>query len=730
MASFLYFFLLVTALQTPATNSAADNALLDAAQRGDLGAVTKMLQQGANVNAKNRYNSTPLILAALGGHGDVVKLLVDRGADLKARETFYQVDAAGAAMMNSHVDVIRYFVERGAADATGVLQTALQRRNVSLLNAALSSKNMPDRIVAAAHVWTTKYGNAEMAATAEAAMKARGITSNLIMSLSPAALQAMTGTYVGPNALTFMVALNNDQLTLNQAGFVVSLFPTSPTTFVATERPAELTFELKDGIAERLIVEIGPQKLLLTRTASAAAATAPAPATPAPGTAAPAPATAAPVPADLAVAPRGVGRPWPAFRGAGAAGTGDGQGAVAEWDIATDKNIRWKTPIPGISTASPIVWGNRVYIATAVSSTDTGFRTGLYGDTAPVNDSSEHSFKLYALDTQNGRIVWEREVHKGIPRTKRHPKSSQAGSTPVTDGRRIAVLFGPAGILATYDMNGRLLWKKDLGVLDSGWFFDVTHQWGHTSSPIIYQDSVILQVDRQKDSYIAAFNLDDGKERWRTNRSDEIPTWGTPTIVKGKLGDELITNGTKVRGYDPETGKIRWTLGPNSEITIPTPVAGTDMVYVTGGYPPARPIYAIRPGASGDISLPKDATSSDAIAWSNTEGQYIPTPIVYRGLLYTLAVNGIVSAYDEKTGERVMRARVGTGGAFSASPIAADGRLYFASEDGEVYVTKAGREFVQLAKHDMKDIIMATPAISNGLIVIRTMKHVYAIGQN
>jgi outer membrane protein assembly factor BamB len=289
-------------------------------------------------------------------------------------------------------------------------------------------------------------------------------------------------------------------------------------------------------------------------------------------------------------------------------------------------------------------------------------------------------------------------------------------------------MFGTAGILATYDMNGRLLWKKDLGLIDNGWFFDVTHQWGHSSSPIIYQDSVIIQVDQQKNSYIAAFDIDNGKERWRTPRTDEIPTWGTPTIAKGKLGDELITNGTRIRGYDPETGKIRWTLGPNSEITIATPVAGTDLVYVIGGYPPARPIYAIRPGFSGDISLPKGATSSDAIAWSNTEGQYIPTPIVYRGLLYTLAINGIVSAYDEKTGERVMRARAGTGGAFSASPIAADGRLYFASEDGEVFVAKAGREFVQLAKHDMKDIIMATPAISNGLLVIRTMKHVYGIG--
>ena len=522
-----------------------------------------------------------------------------------------------------------------------------------------------------------------------------------------------------------MVELKDDLLTIApQGGLAAALFATSESNFVSPQRPAaEITFERKGDVIERLFVKQGPQNLELTRTSNFAAA----PAAPAAPSTAPTP---APTALDIAVAPRGTARPWPSFRGASGAGAADGQGAVVEWDITTEKNVRWKTPIPGIATASPIIWGNRAYVATAVSTAgDNTFRTGLYGDTAPVHDLSEHSWKLYALDTQSGKVVWEREVHKGVPRTKRHPKGSQASSTPVTDGRRIAVLFGTAGILAAYDMNGRLLWKKDLGLIDNGWFFDVTHQWGHSSSPIIYQDSVILQVDRQKDSYVGAYDLATGKELWRASRSDEIPTWGTPAIARGKLGDELITNGTKVRGYDPETGKLRWSLAPNSEITIATPVVDSGLVYVTGGYPPARPIYAIRPGFSGDLSLPKGSTASEAIAWSNDrEGTYIPTPIVYRGLLYTLNINGIVTAYDALSGERAYRARVGTGGAFSASPIAADGRLYFASEDGEVFVAKAGREYVQLAKHDMKEVIMATPAISNGLIVIRTMKHVYGIG--
>jgi outer membrane protein assembly factor BamB len=725
MTAFLYWILLLTTFQAPAVNTAADTALLDAAQQDSLPGVTRALQQGANVNAKTRYNATALMLGAMNGNIDIVRLLIERGADMNVRDTFYGFTPMAAAMMNGRAEVIRYFVEKGSAETPTALTLALQTKNIPLLSAVLASKEISNNTVAATHAWTTKNGSPEMTAAVQAVMTSRGLASNLIVTLPPAALQAFAGTYTGPNPQqTFVVELKDDQLLINQGGFVAPLFATSATTFVSPQRPnAELIFEKKGDVAEQLTAKFGAQTLQLTRAASAAA---PAPA----AAAAPPPAAnAAPAAVDLAVAPRGTARNWPSFRGIGASGAADGQGAVVEWDVTSGKNIRWKTPMPGIATASPIVWGNRVYIATAVSATDNTFRTGLYGDTAPVNDLSEHSFKLYALDTQDGRIIWEREVHKGIPRTKRHPKSSHASSTPVTDGRRIAVLFGTAGILATYDTNGRLLWKKDLGLLDNGWFFDVTHQWGHSSSPIIYQDMVILQVDRQKDSYLAAFDLASGKEMWRASRSDEIPTWGTPTIATGKSGDELITNGTKVRGYDPETGKLRWSLAPNSEITVATPVAAGGLVYVTGGYPPARPIYAIRPGSSGDISLPKDTTSNDAIAWSNDrEGTYIPTPVVYRGLLYTLNINGIITAYDAQTGERVYRARVGTGGSFAASPVAADGRLYFATEDGEMFVAKAGREYVQLSKQEMKEVIMATPAISNGLIVVRTMKHVYGIG--
>ena len=297
----------------------------------------------------------------------------------------------------------------------------------------------------------------------------------------------------------------------------------------------------------------GPANLTLARVTPEAAAAA---------NAAPAAAPTAPA---AAAAPRNTApRNWSAFRGESAAGNGDGQRAVAEWDVASGKNIKWKTPIPGVATSSPVVWGDRVFAVTAISKAgDKTFKTGLYGDVKPVDDVSEHEWKIYSLDKASGKILWERTAFTGVPKTKRHTKSSQASSTPVTDGQRVVAVFGSAGVLIAWDFNGKELWRVDLGVLDSGWFFDPAFQWGHSSSPIIYRNSVILQADVQKGSYIAAWDLATGKQLWKTPRADEISTWGTPTIARTADGrDELVTNGTKIRGYDPATGKQLWTLGP------------------------------------------------------------------------------------------------------------------------------------------------------------------------
>ncbi len=718
----LILALLLAGSQQAAMLTSADEALLDAAQRNDLAGVVAALDAGADVDARTRYEATALLIAARNVNADMVRLLVERGADLSVQDTFYGMTVVNSAGEN--LDVIRHLIEKGAPGAGDALLMAIEREDAPLLEVALARSEVSDELIAASHRLVAETADPEIVSVLEAAMMARPGARDSIVDLPPEDLEAFSGRYVQENGPELIVSYDGGRLQANP-GRIVTLFPTSASHFVVPEWPdAVFDFEVGEGVDRLLFtrpVRSGEEPtLVLNRNAEV----------PVESAAPTIPPTASPTETDLLVAPRGAGRPWGAFRGNRASGVADGQGAVVEWDLATGENVRWSTPIPGIANSSPVVWGDRVFVTTAISGGgDDTFRTGLYGDVASVDDLSEHVWKLFALDKQTGEVVWKREVHRGVPKTKRHPKGSQASSTPVTDGRRVVVLFGTVGVFAAYDMDGGELWKKDLGLIDNGWFFDATEQWGHSSSPIIYLESVILQVDRQKDSFVAAYGLSNGDELWRTSRDDEIPTWGTPTIATGESGDELVTNGTKVRGYDPETGRLRWTLAPNSEITVATPVAGAGLVYVTGGYPPVRPIYAIRPGSSGDISLAGRARSSDAIAWSSVGGTYIPTPILYRGLFYTLNNNGIITAYEAETGERVYRARVGTGGSFSASPVAADGRLYIASENGDVFVARAGREYVEIAHNEVNEVIMATPAISDGLIVIRTTGHVVGFGE-
>ena len=421
---------------------------------------------------------------------------------------------------------------------------------------------------------------------------------------------------------------------------------------------------------------------------------------------------------------------WPQFRGPSASGIGDGSKPPLHWDAAKGTHIAWSTEIPGLADSSPIVWGDQVFVTTAISSDPKQtFRTGLYGDTDSVNDSTPHQWKVLALDRKTGKILWEQTAHEGVPKTKRHPKSSQASPSPVTDGKVVVAYFGSEGLYA-YATAGKPLWKKDLGVQNAGWFFDPDSEWGAGSSPVIYKNMVIVQCDRQQDSFIAAFDLRDGRELWRTARA-EIPTWGTPTIVPAKDHTEVATNGTKaIRGYDADTGKQLWTLGPNSEVTCTTPVSWQGLIFVTAGYPPVQPIYAIKIGSTGDLTLKDGKESSDAIAWSKQRGGvYLPSPIVYADQLYTVSNNGIMNAYDPKTGNKVFQQRIGEGGSFVASPIAGGGRLYVASEDGDVYVVKAGPQYELLAKNLIGEPILATPALAGDLLLVRGARHLFAIAE-
>ncbi|MEW6207112.1 MAG: PQQ-binding-like beta-propeller repeat protein [Acidobacteriota bacterium] len=424
---------------------------------------------------------------------------------------------------------------------------------------------------------------------------------------------------------------------------------------------------------------------------------------------------------------------WPSFRGPRASGVVDGTNPPIEWDAEKQINIKWKTAIPGLAHSSPVVWGNRLFVTTAASEEKNPYlRHGLFGDGDEAQDFKlKHQWKLYCLDKRTGKILWERVAHEGLPKLRRHIKSTHANSTPVTDGKYVVAFFGSEGLYC-YDTGGKLLWKQDVGFLDLGAFNVRELQWGAGSSPIIYKNLVIIQNDARNGSFIAAFDIATGKQVWRTVR-DELPSWGTPTVYEGKTRAELIANGTNlIAGYDPATGKELWRLKGNSLITCPTPVVAHDLIFVTSGYRPIKPIYAIRAGATGDISLEAGKESNEYVAWSRMKGgPYQPTPIVYGDYLYTNSNNGVLACYNARTGELIYEQRIaGRGGSYSASPVAADGRLYLTSEDGEIFVVRAGPKYELLATNKMGEVLMATPAISDGMIIVRGRNHLFAIADN
>jgi outer membrane protein assembly factor BamB len=420
---------------------------------------------------------------------------------------------------------------------------------------------------------------------------------------------------------------------------------------------------------------------------------------------------------------------WPSFRGWFASGIAEGYPTPAQWNVKTKQNIEWKTPIPGLGHSSPVVFGDRIFVTTAVSDTgNAALKVGLYGDVTPVQESSVYSWKIFCLDRKTGRIVWERTAHTGVPKIKRHPKSTHANPTPATDGKHLVAFFGSEGLYC-YDMDGKLLWSKDLGILESAFYMMPTAQWGTGSSPIIYGDAVYLQCDVLKDSFVAAFSLADGKEIWRTPRSD-VPTWSTPTIYKSPDRLYLIVNGYReAAGYDAKTGTRVWSLSGGGDIPVPTPVVAKDLIFLTSAHGATSPIYAIRPTAAGDISLKSLVRVNQYVAWSEARaGAYMQTPLVYGDYLYICQDNGVLSCYEATTGRRVYQMRLGTGGTgFSASGVAADGKLYFTSEDGDVYVVKAGPQFQLRATNSMGEVCMATPAISEGVLYFKTRSNLVAI---
>ena len=415
---------------------------------------------------------------------------------------------------------------------------------------------------------------------------------------------------------------------------------------------------------------------------------------------------------------------WPAFRGPDSSGVAAAPSRPpVTWDVASSKNVAWKTAIPGLAHSSPIVFGDQIFVTTAVASSGApAVKTGPGIDSAA--DMVSHTWRLIAIDKAGGKILWNREVHKGVPRLKRHVKASHASATPATDGRSIVALLGSEGLFC-FEMNGTLRWRQDLGVMDVGLVDDHGYQWGPASSPVIFENLVIVQNDRHANSFVAAYDVATGKEVWRTTH-DEYPSWATPAIVRRGGRTEIVTNSGKyIRGFDPKSGRELWRISDNlTQVKVPTPVAAGDLVIVTGGYPPGgRPIYAIRPGVTGELDAAK------AFAWRTDRGApYTGTPLVYDGIVYACTDNGILSAYDAASGKQIYQQRVSPSAAgFSASPVAADGKIYLSSEEGDVFVVRAGRTFELLATNPSGEVLMATPAISGNMLIVRTIGQLIGI---
>ena len=421
---------------------------------------------------------------------------------------------------------------------------------------------------------------------------------------------------------------------------------------------------------------------------------------------------------------------WPSFRGPNASGIAENYATPLSWDVGTSKNIKWKTAIPGLAHSSPIICGDRAYVTTATGEADAELKVGLYGSIQPVDDDSIHEWKVYCLDKKTGKIIWEKTAHKGVPKVKRHPKATHANTTPATNGKYVVAFFGSEGLYC-YDMEGKLIWKKDFGLLDSAYFMVPSAQWEFASSPVIHQGTVIIQCDALNTAFLAALDIKTGKEIWRTTRED-VPTWSTPTVHVGEKQTQIIVNGFKhIGGYDFKTGKEIWKISGGGDIPVPTPVVAHGMVFINSAHGRLSPIYAINLESVGDISLTENKTSNDSIVWSvRRGGSYMLTPLIYGDFLYNLQWNGALTCYNAKTGEVIYNEKLGKTTAFSASGVAANGKLYFSSEEGDVFVIKAGPEFEVLATNTMKDECMATPAISEGTMYFRTRRYLVAISDN
>ena len=417
------------------------------------------------------------------------------------------------------------------------------------------------------------------------------------------------------------------------------------------------------------------------------------------------------------------GADWPQFRGPNAAGYVTNQNPPTQW--STSENVAWRVDVPGKGWSSPIVWGDRVFVTTVVSEADGREpRKGLYiQDLQGTVPDGLHRWLLYCFDLKSGKRLWEREAHRGTPTSTVHLKNSYASETPVTDGERVYAYFGNVGVFC-YDFDGRPIWSQRFEP------HETRLGWGTAASPVLHEGTLFVVCDNEEESFLVALDAATGKQRWRVDR-DERSNWATPLVWKNELRTELVVPATgKVRSYDPVDGRVLWEFGGMSKTSIPTPTAAHGLLYVSSGYvgDKVRPIFAVRPGASGDVSLQNDEASNEFIAWHLPQsGPYHPSPLVVGDYLYVLYDRGLLACYEARTGREMYgRQRLGST-AFTASPWYADGKIFCLNEDGDTVVVRAGPEFEILGTNSLGDMALATPAIVGDRLLFRTLSKLYCL---
>jgi outer membrane protein assembly factor BamB len=420
---------------------------------------------------------------------------------------------------------------------------------------------------------------------------------------------------------------------------------------------------------------------------------------------------------------------WPQWRGPHGTGATDEKDLPVKWSAT--ENVAWKAAIGGLGVSSPIVAGDRVFVTSQIG---TGVRrpgnhprlaqgasAGVAGERAlstPREGQGDDRtfFVVEAFNRIDGRRLWQHRVEATGPLPGVHDKHNLASPSPVTDGQMVYAWFG-TGQFVALDMNGKVVWQRHLGQEIAP--FDIN--WGHASSPTLYGDTVLLLCDHAPASYLLAVDKKTGKERWRVDRGKGRMSYTTPFVVESPTGPELIVNSSqRVDAYDPRTGAFLWHVGGSNQFPIPAPTFHDGVVYMTRGYR-SGPYMALRPGGRGDIS-------TSHVVWEVPTGApYISSLVYHEGILYMASDVGAVTAIDAATGKRIWQQRVE--GIFSASPVAADGKIYFVSETGETIVLKAGRQAEVLARNDVGERLIASPAISNGQIFLRSDDRLFAIGR-